>query len=163
MCILLFFTLWDIIYGKQLLQLFDFIFEREILQRILILYIIFITFLIVLIFLQTSKKFKDVLKSRRVFEKLIEDKLHYFKCPKCNEIFTIKKSKENENKPFIITCPCCGIVGRIPAESRSVGNKFTCKICGEQVVIWAENIKSPHNVEVFTCPYCGEKQSMKNF
>lgn len=161
-CILLFFTLWDIIYEKQLLQLLDFIFEREILQRILILYIIFIILLIFLIFLQKSKKFEAVLQSRRIFEKLLEDKLLYFKCPKCNEVFTIKKSRENENKPFIITCPSCGVIGRIPSESKSIGNKFTCKNCGEQVLIWAENTKSPHKVEVFTCPYCGEKQSMKN-
>ena len=161
-CVLLFFTLWDIIYEQQLIQLLDFIFEREILQRILILYIIFTIFLIVLILLQTSKKFEDVLQSRRIFEKLLQDKLYYFKCPKCNEVFTINKSRENDNKPFIITCPSCGMIGKIPSESKSRGNKFICKNCGEQIVIWAEKTNSPQNIEVLTCPYCGEKQSMKN-
>lgn len=115
-CVVLFLTLWDIIYGKQLLQLLEFIFERQMLLRMLILYGILTIFAIVTIFSRMAKKSEAVSRSERKFEKSLESKLHHFKCPKCNEIFMIKKSKGNDDKPFIITCPCCGTVGKLPPK-----------------------------------------------
>jgi len=160
--VVLFFTLRDILYEKQLLQLLDFISEKQMLQRIIILYVILIIFVIVLTSSRITKKFETVLRSRRIFEVLLKDKLHHFKCPNCNEIFTIKKSKINEDKSFVITCPCCGSTGRIPSMPKSVEAKFECINCGEQVSIWADEAKSSHKVVVYSCPYCGKKQSMKN-
>ena len=77
-------------------------------------------FVIVLIFSQTIKKYETILRSRRKFEKLLESRLHYFRCPNCNEIFTIKKSQGNGIRSFITTCPYCGTIGRIPSMPKSV-------------------------------------------
>lgn len=119
-CLALFFTLWDIIYEKQLLQLLDFIFKRQMLQKILILYSILTIFAIVLIYSRTAKKSEAVSRSGRKFEKLLESKSRHLKCPNCNEIFTIKKSKGNDNRSFVITCPCCRTTGWIPSKAKSV-------------------------------------------
>lgn len=132
------------------------------LQRIIILYVILIIFAIVLISSRITKKFEAVLRSRRIFERLLKDKLHHFKCPNCNEVFTIEKSKIDDNKSFIITCPCCGATGRIPSKQKSAETKFECINCGGQVSIWPEETESSHKVMVYSCPYCGKKQSMKS-
>ena len=161
-CVILFFTILDIMYEKQLLHLSNFISEEQILQRLLMLYGIFAVFTIVLIFSQMTKKHKAVLRSRMTFEKSLERKLHHFKCPKCNEILTVKKSKDSDNGSFITTCPCCGAIGKIPSKPKPSETKFKCITCGEQVSIWPEEkAKSSHDVVVYSCPYCGEKQSMK--
>lgn len=123
-CVLLFFTLWDIAYGNQLFYLYNYIVERQMLQRILILYIISIIFTVILIFSLTIKKYKTILRSRRTFEKSLESKLLHFKCPKCNEIFSIQKFKDGEKKSFTTTCPCCGVIGRISYKSESIGIKI---------------------------------------
>ena len=115
-CVVLFFTLRDIIYEKQLLQLLDYTFKRQMLQRIIILYGILAIFTIVLIFSRLTKKFEAVSRSGRKFERSLKSKLHHFKCPNCNGIFTIKKSKDTDNRSVIITCPRCMAIGRIPPK-----------------------------------------------
>ena len=119
-CVVVFLTLWDIIYEKQLLQLLDFIFERQMLQRMLALYGILTIFAIVLTFSRTTKKSEAYSWSGRKFEKSLESKLHHFKCPNCNGIFTIKKSKGSANRSFIIACPCCRTIGRIPSNPQTL-------------------------------------------
>ena len=119
-CMVVFLTLWDIIYEKQLLQLLDFIFERQMLQRMLVLYGILTIFAIVLIFSRTTKKSEAVSRSGRKFEKLLESKLHHFKCPNCNGIFTIKKSKGSADRSFILSCPCCRTIGKIPSNPQNL-------------------------------------------
>ena len=108
-----------------------------------------------------TKKTKAVSYYERILKRLIGDKLQHFKCPKCNEFFTFKNLKGNDNRSFVITCPCCGEIGMIPPKSKSPEIKFECKNCGEQVSIWSEVSKSPNAVQVYSCPYCGEKHSMK--
>jgi len=160
--IVVFFTLRDIVYEKQLIELLDFIIERQLLLRTLVLYGILIIFVVVLIFSQMTKKSEVVLYYEKIFKKLLGNKLQHFKCPKCNEFFTVKKLKGNNGKSFVITCPCCGEIGMIPPKPKSAEIKFKCVNCGEQVSLWAEETKSYQDLKVSSCPYCGEKQSMKS-
>jgi len=118
----------------------------------------------------------------------LEGKLYHFKCPNCQGIFAIKKSSRNNKKPFTLTCPDCGTIGKISSsppvvieeipEQKSENIKFKCKNCGEKVSIWAEGTdlvqdiqiySCPYegtdlvqDIQIYSCPYCGEKQSMKN-
>jgi len=110
-CVLFIFTVRDLIYEKQLLELIDFILKRDMLQRILIMYIILTVFAIVLIYSYATKKSEIVSIYGKIFEKPLEQKMRHFKCPNCNAIFTIKKSKVKNNKESIITCPSCKTIG----------------------------------------------------
>lgn len=104
------------------------------------------------------------------FEKTLKGKLHHFKCPNCEGIFAIKKSKHNNKKPFKMNCPDCGkvatvsptprrIEGEIP-EKKSVNVNFKCDSCGEGVTVWAEGAELYSDVDVHSCPYCGLEKSM---
>jgi len=156
----LFLSIFDILYGKDWLQI------------ILALYAVLIIFAIFLLFIKPAKKSEESEGIVEEFEKTLEGKLYHFKCPECNGIFAIKKSKNNDKKPFTLTCPDCGNVGKISAnpavvvekipKHKSENIKFKCKSCGERVSIWAEGADLVQNVEIYSCPYCGEKQSMKN-
>ena len=159
--IVIFFTLFDVLYEKQFVQLLEFILERQMLQRILILYVILIIFTIIIIFSSTKKKYEAISRSERIFDKSIGDNFQPFKCPKCNEIFTIKKLKSNEDSSFVTTCPCCGAIGRIPPMPKSSEIKFECTNCGEQVSIWAGETMPSNEVVVYSCPNCGKKHTMK--
>jgi len=154
------------------LSLFDILYGNEWLLIILALYAVLIIFAIVLLFLKPTKKMaksKDIVEE---FEKTLEGKLYHFKCPQCEGIFAIKKSKHNNKKPFTLTCPDCGTVGRISGsptvvveeipEQKSENIKFKCKNCSERVSIWAEGTELVKNVEIYSCPYCGERQTKKN-
>ena len=44
----------------------------------------------------------------------------------------------------------------------SVVERFECRNCGEQVSIWPGESESSKKVKVYSCPYCGKKQTMKN-
>ncbi|MCK5112201.1 MAG: hypothetical protein KAQ84_01545, partial [Thermoplasmatales archaeon] len=135
-CVVLFFSLWSIIY------------EDQWLQSILALYGILIILSVVLVSLSSKKKSTEFKHAIKEFEKTLEGKLYHFKCPSCSGIFAIKKSKRNNKKPFTLTCPDCGNVGTIPStpklveeeipEQKSVKTRFKCKNCGEFVSIWAE-------------------------
>jgi len=115
-CIVLFFTLRDIVYDQQIIQLFNFIMKRQTLQRIIILYCILIIFGIFLIFSRFTKNFETIIHSKKRYEKLLKNKLNHFKCPNCNGIFTIKKTKNINNKSVMITCPSCRTIGRISTK-----------------------------------------------
>lgn len=153
-------------------SLFDIIYEKQWLQIILTLYAILIIFTIVLLFLKPTKKIVESGDIVEEFEKTLEGKLYHFKCPNCNGIFAIKKSKHNNKKPFTLTCPDCGTVGKISSsppmvveeipEQKSENIKFKCKNCGERVSVWAEGTDLFQNIQIYSCPYCGEKQPMKN-
>ena len=119
-CLVFFFTLWDVVYEKQLIELFNFILKRQLLQKIVILYSILIIFAIVLIYSRMAKKSWAVLYRGRIFDESLEDKLRHFKCPNCNRIFTIKKTKGDENRSFKITCPSCRTIGLVPSKPKSV-------------------------------------------
>jgi len=160
--IVIFFTALDIIYEEQIIHLLNYIYNRPLLSRILVLYIILLVFIIVLFFSQMTKKSNAVSYYERLLKMLIGEKLQHFKCPKCKEYFTFKNLKINENRSFIITCPCCGEIGKIPQKQKSPQIKFECKKCGEQVSIWSDLSKSTRRVQIYSCPYCGEKHSMKS-
>ena len=154
------------------LSLFDIIYDKQWLQIILALYAVLIIFAIVLLFLKPTKKIAESKDIVEEFEKTLEGKLYHFKCPQCEGIFAIKKSKHNNKKPFTLTCPDCGTVGRISGspsvvveeipEQKSENVKFKCRNCGERVSIWAEGADLVQNVQIYSCPYCGEEQTMKN-
>lgn len=154
------------------LSLFDIIYDKQWLQTILALYAVLIIFAIVLLFLKPTKKTVESGDIVEEFEKTLEGKLYHFKCPQCEGIFAIKKSKHNNKKPFTLTCPDCGTVGRISGsppvvveeipEQKSENVKFKCRTCGERVSIWAEGTDLVQNVQIYSCPYCGEEQTMKN-
>jgi len=160
--VVIFFTLWDIFYDEQFIQFFDFLSERQMLSRLILLYSILAIIIIIVIYSQTKKKYVTISRSRRLFERLIGNKFYQFKCPKCKEIFTIKKLKSNSESSFITTCPCCGAIGRVPPAPKSTEIKFECKNCGEQVSLWPGETEISKKIKIYSCPYCGKKQTMKN-
>jgi len=149
-------SLWDIFYNQQWTQ------------RILALYGIIIILVVVLLFLRT-KKSTDV-NTVKEFEKTLKGKLQHYKCPNCNGIFAIKKSKQENKKPFSLTCPDCGNIGKISPspmsiideipDKKSMKKDFTCEHCGEWVSIWAEGTDLYGDIKVNSCPYCGKSKSM---
>jgi len=157
-CVLLFISLWSIVY------------ENQWFQNILAFYGILIILVAVLLFFSLKKKTTDIVHAIKEFEKTLQGKLHHFKCPMCNGIFAIKKSKRNNKKSFILTCPDCGNIGKISRTPKSVIEKipkrksskknFKCKNCGEFVSIWAEGTEIFHEMKINSCPYCGNEQSM---
>lgn len=105
------------------------------------------------------------------FEKTLEGGLYHFKCPTCEGFFAIKKSKGDNKKYVKMTCPDCGAVGVIPPkpacieeiipEKKSIKAKFKCEICNEGLTIWAEGTDLYKKLSVYSCPYCGESETMK--
>lgn len=153
-------------------SLFDVFNEGQDVQIVLTIYAVLIIFAIMLLFFYPTKKIigsKDIVEE---FEKSLEGKLYHFKCPNCNGIFAIKKSKENNKKPFALTCPDCGTVGKISSsptviveeipKQKSENIKFKCKSCGERVSVWAEGAELYQNIQINSCPYCGKKQPMNS-
>jgi hypothetical protein len=114
--VLFIFTVRDIIYEQQLLELIDFILQRDMLPRILLMYAILTIFAIVLIYSYATKKSEIVSLYGRIFEEPLGRKMRHFKCPNCNAIFTIKKSKFDNKKKSTITCPSCKTVGYSPTK-----------------------------------------------
>jgi len=154
-----------------LVSIWDVIDEKEWIIGIAVSYAILLIITIILIVIPKQKKPVESTDIVEEFEKELEGKLYHFKCPECDGIFAVKKSKSNNKKPFTLTCPDCGAVGRIspsPAlvvekipNKKSKNIKFQCKNCGEQVSIWAEGTDLYAEIQVYSCPYCGEEQSMK--
>ena len=158
-CLVLFFSFWDILYSEN--------WEMSI----GVLYGILIILVLLMILSRSMKKNTVVSPNVQEFEKTLKGQLHHFKCPNCNGIFAIKKSKQNNKKTFTLTCPDCGHVGTISSspqivveevpEKKSVNKNFTCTSCGEWVSIWAEGATLYPDIQIYSCPYCGVKQSMK--
>jgi len=48
-------------------------------------------------------------------------------------------------------------------EKKSVKANFKCDICGEGISIWAEGKDIINNTQVFSCPFCGKKNTMNRF
>jgi predicted RNA-binding Zn-ribbon protein involved in translation (DUF1610 family) len=157
-CIVLLFSLWDIVYQEQWLE------------RIIALYGILIV-LTLLFLVSTEKKKPVVVQTAEEFEKSLQGTLHHFRCPCCGGMFAIKKSKQDNKKSFTITCPDCGTTGLIPPvplqirgnipQKKSVHKNFICERCKEWVMIWAEGTDIVADLHVFSCPYCGTKHEMR--
>jgi predicted RNA-binding Zn-ribbon protein involved in translation (DUF1610 family)/DNA-directed RNA polymerase subunit RPC12/RpoP len=152
-------SLWDIATGQDWFQ------------QLLAAYAILIILGIVLVaytFVKKPAEVKDT--SIEKFEQSLEGSLQHFKCPQCAGVFAVKKSKHNNKKPLKITCPDCGAVGVIPPtpkvitgdipEKKSASIKFQCNRCKEWVTIWAEGTDLYQDLQVYSCPYCGNKQPL---
>jgi len=146
------FTLFDIVYDKGW-QFF-----------LIAAYFILIVLIIVLAITKRMKKAKPALTIEE-FEKMLKGGLFHFKCPTCEGIFAIKKSKSNDEQPVKMTCPDCGAIGIIPKHPKSVEEEipekkslkanFRCAVCGEGITVWAEGAELFDDTCVFSCPFCG--------
>ena len=148
-------------------SIFGVIFNKEWVLPILALF--GLLFILTIIVILKSKK-PSVDEATEEFEKTLEGGLYHFKCPNCNGIFAIKKSKHNNKKYFKMTCPDCGKVATVSPlatcveeeipEKKSVNVNFKCTNCGEGVTIWAEGADLYQDVRVFSCPYCGVEKTL---
>jgi len=155
-----------------ILTLTDIIFNLEIMIYILVSFIILLMILFIL-FILLLKKEKITQNSIEEFEKTLKGGLYHFKCPSCNGIFAVKKSKKNNKKTVKMTCPDCGMIGFIPShpekieeeipEKKSLKANFKCISCGESITIWAEGTELHKKINVYTCPFCGIKKPLKRF
>ena len=152
------------------ISFYDLTTGRDWMLAILLIYAILIILIVTTILYFYSKK-PSIPISIEEFEKRLKGGLYHFKCPKCSGIFAIKKSRGNNKKKIMMTCPDCGIVGIIPPnptsveeeipEKKSVKASFKCNKCGEGVTVWAEGTDLYKKVCVYTCPFCGEKEPLK--
>jgi len=151
---------------------FDVIYEKDWMIIILSFFGIILAFTILTIFIKYKK---DSVSNITVeeFEKRLKGGLYHFKCPACQGIFAIKKSKSNNKKTMKMTCPDCGTIGFISSapiqieaeipEKKSIKANFRCNLCGEGITIWAEGTDLFKNVCIYSCPFCGEKTPLKRF
>ena len=155
-----------------LFSILDIYLNKNWIENILSSYILLFFSAIILIYLKSSKE-HQLKESIKTFEKTLKGGLYHYKCPKCDGIFALKKSKENSKKPsFIITCPNCGFIGlinpssqefvheKIP-EKKSESIRFKCKKCGEWITLWAEGTELYRKICLFSCPFCGKEKTMK--
>jgi predicted RNA-binding Zn-ribbon protein involved in translation (DUF1610 family) len=148
------------------------VFDKPWTDRILAAYALLIILSVIFI-LATLIKSKGKADTIEEFEKTLKGKLYHFKCPGCNGIFAIKKSKSNDKKPVKMTCPDCGAMGIISPnptcteedipEKKSLKANFKCKRCREGLTIWAEGTDLYEELHIYSCPYCGEKDTMARF
>lgn len=155
----LFFAFWGVIFNEDWILI------------ILPSYLVLLVVSFILIFFK-SKKPISMGTAVEEFEKTLKGSLSHFKCPRCNGIFAVKKSKLNNNNYFKMTCPDCGEVAvvspkpksveeEIP-EKKSVNVNFKCNYCGEGVTVWAEGSELYPDIHVYSCPYCGMEKTMEN-
>lgn len=156
---LLIFSFYDIVYNMGLIIV------------AIPAYAVLILLMIYLIFRKSKTKIvpieMDVVEE---FEKTLKGGLYHFKCPTCRGFFAIKKSRGDNKKYVKMTCPDCGAVGVIspkPAsiedvipEKKSIKANFKCEICNEGLTIWAEGTDLYKKLHVYSCPYCGEVETM---
>ncbi len=153
-----------------IIAIFDVIYAQGWLLITIVLFIaiIFIAFVLLLLKIQKKGITVDAFED---FEKKLRGGLFHFKCPTCNGIFAIKKSKSNNKKPLKLTCPDCGafgiispnppiIEGKIP-EKKSINADFLCKNCGEGITLWAEGKNLYKKIVVYSCPFCGKDELLK--
>jgi len=148
-------------------SIFGVIFNKDWVLPILALF--GLLFILTIIVILKSKK-PSVDETTEEFEKTLEGGLYHFKCPNCNGIFAIKKSKHNNKKYFKMTCPDCGKVATVSPlatcveeeipEKKSVNVNFRCANCGEGVTVWAEGTDLYPDVCVYSCPYCGIEKTL---
>jgi len=151
------------------LSVWDVIFDQG---RIIFMAGLYAIIVFIFAFFVISKFRRSSLEKTTIeeFEKTLRGKLYHFKCPSCNGIFAIKKSRHNNKKSFRMTCPDCGTVGfvsptpkcveeEIP-EKKSVNVNLKCGNCGEGVTIWAEGADLYQDVRVYSCPYCGVEKTL---
>jgi predicted RNA-binding Zn-ribbon protein involved in translation (DUF1610 family) len=152
------FSLWDIIFKKQLLLIVVFLY----------LTLFAIVFILMILHSRISSDNED---NFEVFEKSLKGGLYHFKCPRCSGFFAVKESRYINKKSVVLTCPDCGSLGRIPSISpiiiqdiprKKSGNViFECLMCGENLKIWAEGTSIYPKLKIYSCPYCGNKKPLQ--
>ena len=165
-----FYILFTLGFWVLVFTILDITFKKNLMVYLIGAYCLIIFLLIVLFWLKSSKKELVTFDTVEEFEKTLSGGLFHFKCPTCNGIFAIKKSKENNKKPIKMTCPDCGSFGVIQSrplsieefipEKKSTKAVFRCNICGEGISIWAEGTNLHSNTQVFTCPFCGGEKTI---
>jgi predicted RNA-binding Zn-ribbon protein involved in translation (DUF1610 family) len=153
-------------------SIFDVIYDWKLILLSIVLYIVLFILILLVIYLRSKKEIPSITTVEE-FEKRLKGGLYHFKCPTCSGIFAIKKSKSNNKKYIKMTCPDCGAIGHIPPnpavieeeipEKKSIKASFECTLCGEGITVWAEGTELYKDVSVYSCPFCGEKKSLKRF
>ena len=161
--LLILFGFWIFIFS-----IFDIVFDKDWINIIMAMYVLIIVLVFFIIFLKSTRKTQ--LNSVKEFEKKLKGGLYHFKCPSCQGIFAVKKSKRNDKKPVKMNCPDCGKIATIPPkpvciieeipEKKSVNVNFRCNSCGEGITVWAEGAELHKDMNVYSCPFCGEKKEM---
>jgi len=151
-------------------SIFDIVYDKGWMIISLVAFLVLIVITIILIFQKFREK-QVAISSIEEFEKTLKGGLYHYKCPTCNGIFAIKKSKKNNKKTVKMTCPNCGAIGAIlpyPAEieeeipeKKSIKANFKCYLCGEGITVWAEGTDLYRQMYVYSCPFCGEKEPLK--
>jgi len=164
-----YFVLLILLLCVMILSIFDIIYDKGWMNIIFGIYAFL--FIITIIVLYMKSKETVTIPTIEEFEKTLKGGLYHFKCPICSGIFAIKKSKSNNKKQVKMTCPGCGAVGIIPSypaeieeeipEKKSINANFKCNICGEGITIWAEGSDLFKNTNVYSCPFCGQKEPLK--
>jgi len=154
-------------------SIFDIVYDKGWFVVIISLYVILIILIIVALVIKFEGKSKKIAYTVEEFEKSLKGGLFHFKCPTCSGVFAIKKSKSNDNQTVKMTCPDCGAIGFIPPnpfcieeeipEKKSIKANFKCTSCGEGVTVWAEGTKLYKDMNVYSCPFCGEKKPLDKF
>lgn len=165
-CFFIFFIKDDLLYK---ILIFNLTFNNVFLLFIFLIFLFIILSFLIHIFLK-KKKVRIFINSIEEFKKSLTGPLFHFKCPICNGIFAIKKSKGDNKKSIKMTCPDCGRIGVIPPnpvlieegipEKKSLKVNFRCNNCGEGITIWAEGTDLFDNIQVFSCSFCGKTNTM---
>ena len=103
---ILFLSFYDVIYGMDWFVI------------TLVNYAILIILITLLLFFYSRRPTIPITVEE--FEKRLMGGLYHFKCPSCNGIFAVKKSKSNDTKEIKMTCPDCGITGIIPTYPEEI-------------------------------------------
>ena len=151
-------------------SIFDIVYDKGWMIISLVTFLVIIVITILLIYQKFREK-QVAIGSIEEFEKTLKGGLYHYKCPTCNGIFAIKKSKKNNKKTVKMTCPDCGAIGVItpyPAEiedeipeKKSVKANFQCYLCGEGITVWAEGADLYRQMNVYSCPFCGQNEPLK--
>ncbi|MFO7677317.1 MAG: hypothetical protein R6V50_02910 [Thermoplasmatota archaeon] len=149
-----------------LISFYDILYEKGWTIVVFALYAVFFIIALSLLFILPAIKENDTGISKTKSLKKLERELNNYKCPECKAIFSIKKTQSNTNKPFTITCPTCGIIGKITPspgividtipDKKSDSIVFTCHNCKERFSIWIEGKDITKDFKVYSCPYCGK-------
>jgi len=155
----MFFSIWDIIFNKGWVY------------SIIAAYVILLFLVFLLVYMRSKLPIVTTEDAFEEFEKTLKGGLYHFKCPTCNGIFAIKRSRSNDKKPVKMTCPDCGELGILPEaavcieeeipEKKSAGVNFKCELCGEGVTVWAEGTEIHPDICLYSCPFCGEQKPMQ--
>jgi transcription elongation factor Elf1 len=149
-----------------IISFYDILYEKGLMIGIFAIYIILLIVSIVVLVLQKTPEEPYYHTLNNIEIKKTQENIHHFKCPECKEIFAIKKTTSNTTKPFTLTCPSCGIIGRISPsadividiipEKNSDEIVFTCHDCKKQFSVWTKTTDITDTFKVYSCPYCGK-------